>query len=419
MSATNKASLAHGAQPGSSTYWRINVALFLAGFSTFSLLYCVQPLLPLFTHHFQVGPAESSLALSLSTGCLAIAILCAGALTEGRDRRRVMFISMALAATCNLAAALVPSWHGLLLARALAGLSLGGVPAVAMAYLAEEIDPRGLGLSIGLYVSGTAFGGMAGRVLTSMLADAWSWHAAMASLSVLDLLAAAGFAALLPRSLHQVQRGSLPLAEHLQVWRTQLGHPGLPLLFAIGFLCMGVFVTVYNYAGFRLMAPPFGLSPTQIGLIFCAYVFGMASSSMAGGLADRLGQAPVLIAGVLVTALGVLASLMQNLPGAIGGIVLLTIGFFMAHSVASGWVGRMAGAHKGHAASLYLLAYYLGSSVLGSVGGWFWEHGGWRGVCAFALAGLALMLACALRLRAGARRIATPTPTTTTSPLRT
>src|SRR6218665_3047240 len=153
------------------------------------------------------------------------------------------------------------------------------------------------------------------------------------------------------------------------------------------------------------MAPPLGLSATQIGLIFCAYVFGIVSSSTAGGMADKLGQGPVLVAGVLTTAAGVLLSLLPNLPGAIGGIVLLTIGFFMAPSVASGWVGRMAGAHKGHAASLYLLAYYLGSSVLGSVGGWFWEHGGWGGVCAFALVALGLMLACALSLRAGARAV--------------
>jgi YNFM family putative membrane transporter len=271
---------------------------------------------------------------------------------------------------------------------------------MASAILADEIDPRGLGLSIGLYVSGTAFGGMAGRVGTSMLADVWSWHTALASLSVLDLAAALGFALLLPASRHAaVKRQGIPLARHLRIWRGQLTDPALPLLFMVGCLCMGVFVTIYNYAGFRLLAPPFELSPTQTGLIFCAYVFGMAASSAAGGMADRPGQAPVLIAGVLATTVGVLLTLWPHLIGAIGGIVLLTIGFFMTHAVASGWMGRMAGAHKGHAASLYLLAYYLGSSVLGSIGGWFWEHGGWLGVCLFALAGAGIMMGCALKLR--------------------
>jgi len=388
---SDSATPAGGVMPGTRLYWRINVALFLAGFATFTLLYCVQPLLPLFARDFQVGAAQSSLALSLSTGALALAIFCAGAVSEGRDRRRLMFTSLVLAAGCNLAAALLPSWHGLLAARLLAGVALGGVPAVALAYLAEEVEPRGLGLSIGLYVGGTAFGGMTGRIATSILADHWSWQTAMLALSGFDLLVAAGFAALLPASVRAPVSGrGLPLTAHVQIWREQLRHPALPGLFAIGFLGMGVFVSIYNYAGFRLMAPPFNLSATHIGLIFCAYVFGIVSSSVAGGLADRHGQAPVMRAGVAISAAGVLLSLWANLAAAVGGIVLLTIGFFMVHAVASGWVGRLAGARKGHAASLYLLAYYLGSSVLGACGGWFWEHGGWGAVVAMSLCGLGL-----------------------------
>jgi YNFM family putative membrane transporter len=34
----------------------------------------------------------------------------------------------------------------------------------------------------------------------------------------------------------------------------------------------------------------------------------------------------------------------------------LTVGFFIAHAVASGWVDRMARIAKGHASSLYPLA---------------------------------------------------------------
>ncbi|MGL1386205.1 hypothetical protein ACSTJO_00620, partial [Vibrio parahaemolyticus] len=54
---------------------RITLALFLAGFSAFSLLYCVQPLLPVFARAFHVSPAESSLPLSLATGAIAASIL--------------------------------------------------------------------------------------------------------------------------------------------------------------------------------------------------------------------------------------------------------------------------------------------------------------------------------------------------------
>ncbi|RQR51973.1 MFS transporter [Burkholderia sp. Bp9002] len=387
-----------GVSPRSAAYKRIALALFLAGFSTFSLLYCVQPLLPAFARAFDLGAASSSLSLSLSTGMLAVSILCAGALSERVGRRGLMFASMTLAALFNVLAALSPSWNLLLVWRSLEGFALGGVPAVAMAYLAEEIASDGLGFSMGLYVGGTAFGGMIGRIGMSALEEHFSWRTAMLTIGVVDLLAAAAFVMLLPQSRRFVKRTDLTLRHHVRLWNAQLHHARLPFVFAIGFLVMGAFVTVYNYAGFRLTAAPFNLSPTACGLIFGAYLFGMVASSSAGALADRLGRAPILVSGILVFAAGLMLTLSHSLVAIIVGIVLVTIGFFVAHAVASGWVGHLAGSAKGHAASLYLLAYYLGSSVLGSVGGAFWQRGAWAGVAAYVAALLALGLLAAGRM---------------------
>jgi YNFM family putative membrane transporter len=161
---------------------------------------------------------------------------------------------------------------------------------------------------------------------------------------------------------------------------------------------MGAFVTIYNYAGFRLMAPPYRLSQTQLGLIFAVYVFGIAASSLAGALADKAGRFPTLVGGICITVLGVLLTALHALPLLVLGIIALTIGFFATHSVASSWVGRLADGNKGHASALYLLAYYLGSSVAGSAGGWFWAHGGWNAVTLFTLALLALALCSTFRL---------------------
>jgi len=58
----------------------------------------------------------------------------------------------------------------------------------------------------------------------------------------------------------------------------------------------------------------------------------------------------------------------------------------------------MAHSAKGHASSLYLLAYYAGSSILGSGGGWFWERDGWPAVAGFSLVLLAVCFGLALAL---------------------
>ncbi len=395
ISAGGEAYAASSIARGSATYRQVRYAFFLAGFATFSLLYCVQPLLPALAEHFAVDAASVSLALSLSTGFLAVAIAAAAVVSERFGRRSLMFASMVAAATLNIAVAFAPGWHALL---ALEGFLLGGVPAVAMAYLAEEISPEGLGAAMGLYVAGTAFGGMIGRVGTGILAELFSWQVAMAGIGLAGLAAAAGFIALVPPSRNFVRSGGFDQRYHWRAWSGHLRHPALPLIFAIGFLVMGAFVSIYNYAGFRLTAAPYNLSQTELGLIFMVYIFGIATSSIAGGLADRIGRARVLTAGLVVMAIGIALTMPQSLIAIIAGIVALTVGFFITHSVASGWVGRLAVSAKGHASSLYLLAYYMGSSIAGSVAGWFWTNDGWPGVVAFTFALVGLGLVAALRL---------------------
>lgn len=52
---------------GSTDFKRVNRAMAFGGFSTFALLYSVQPLMPLLARDFALTPAQSSLALSIST----------------------------------------------------------------------------------------------------------------------------------------------------------------------------------------------------------------------------------------------------------------------------------------------------------------------------------------------------------------
>jgi YNFM family putative membrane transporter len=373
------------------------VALGVAGFSTFAVLYAVQPLMPVFAAEFGVSPAESSLALSLPCALLAIALLVVSPLSEVWGRRPVMVASLFASALLTLVAVLVPGWYGFLALRTLTGLAASGLPAVAMAYLSEEMDARAIGLSMGLLIGGNALGGMIGRLVAGTIADYASWRWGLGTIGGLALLAALGFAWLLPPSRHfspsRLRWRQIPgsFGQHFR-------DPGLPWLFAEPFLLMGGFVCVYNYIGFRLLEPPFSLSQTAIGAIFVIYLTGTFSSAATGEIASRLGRRRVLWLAITFGLIGIAMTMSDHLVMIIGGITIVTMSFFGAHSVASSWVGRRATRDRAQASSIYLCLYYLGSSVLGTAGGWFFAQAGWGGVAAFFAGLYGLALAVALRL---------------------
>ena len=298
---------------------------------------------------------------------------------------------MFAAGALTLAAALVPGWSALLALRLLTGVALAGVPAVAMAYVAEEVDVASVGAAMGLYIAGSAIGGMGGRLVASLVADIAGWRWALGSVGLAGLVMAEAFRRLAPPSRGFVAgAGDSPLAGAAALFRDR----ALPLLYAEAFLLMGVFVTIYNYAGFRLLAPPYGLSQAAVGGVFLLYILGSASSAVFGSFAGTVGRRRVFWLPIVLLIAGIAATEARALALVILGIALVTIGFFGAHSIASAWVGRRAQANRGQGAAFYLFFYYLGSSVLGSAGGFAWTHAGWPGVALFCLAlgGIALLL---------------------------
>ncbi|ANY81728.1 hypothetical protein BB934_10965 [Microvirga ossetica] len=384
---------------GTPAFRRLNLALFAAGFSTFAILYCVQPLLPEFSREFHVSAAVSSLSLSLSTGLLAVAMLVAGSLSEVWGRKPVMVASLFASALLTILSATAPNWTSLLLTRMLIGITLSGLPAVAMAYVSEEVDSKSIGLAMGLFIGGNAIGGMAGRIIGGVLTDLGSWRLAVGLIGTIGLVSAIAAWRSLPASVHFHPRRADP-QDLLRSLGVHLRDPGLRALFAEAFLLMGAFVTLYNYLGYRLTEPPYSLSQTAIGAIFAAYLIGTLSSAWIGELAGRLGRRRVLWAMIAIMLAGVALTLSQHLALILAGIVAVTFGFFGGHSIASSWVGNRAVDAKAQASALYLFCYYLGSSAVGTLGGVFWTRWGWGGVAGLVTILLLAALALALWLMA-------------------
>ncbi len=355
------------------------LALFAGGFNTFAILYNIQPLMPEFSRDFHISPTMASLSLSMTTIAMAVSMLFVGSLSDAWGRKSVMTFSLFAASVLALLTAASPNFHFLLVIRVIQGIVLAGLPAIAMTYLSEEIEPSSLGIVMGIYISGNSVGGMGGRIISGIVTDFFNWRVAIAAIGALSLIATLLFWFKLPPS-RNFERQPLKISKIAESLLSQCKDRNLLSVYGLGFLLMGSFVTLYNYIGYQLLAPPYSLSQSLVGSIFFVYIMGTFSSTWMGRLADRYARHKVMWMALAIILIGVTITLSSSLWLKIIGIAIFTFGFFGGHSVASSWVGRLATNRKAQASSLYLFFYYVGSSVGGTLGGIFWSNFGWAGV---------------------------------------
>ncbi|MGW6919534.1 MFS transporter [Kitasatospora sp. NPDC054939] len=374
---------------GQRSFRRANLALFAAGIATFVLLYSTQGLLPVLSDDLGLTPGQASWTASAATLGLALALLPASALSDRYGRTAVMTGSVLAASALALTLPFAPDLGTLVVLRALQGAALAGLPATAMAYLAEEVHPGSLASAMGLYVAGNSIGGMGGRLVSGWTAAGFGWRWGLAASAVLALLAALAFRLLIPAARHFTPAP----VDARALARTVGGHLRNPLLlrlYLLGLLFMAVFGAVYNTVGYRLIGAPFHLPESVAASIFVVYLVGTATSAAAGRLAGRLGRRGALYVAIAVTAAGLLLSLAESLLCALLGLVLITGGFFAGHATASASVGRTATTGRAQASALYLIAYYLGNSLGGTLGADAYHATGWPGTAAVALTAMAL-----------------------------
>ncbi|QFU93618.1 Inner membrane transport protein YnfM [Amycolatopsis sp. YIM 10] len=367
---------------------RVTVAVAAAGISSFALLYAPQPVLPQLAERFHLDPGGASLAVSVATGALAISVLPIATLSEVIGRRRVILASVISSVLLGLALPFAPDFASLLVLRALQGIAIAGFAGVAAAYLAERLGKAGVAAAVGAMIAGNTVGGMLGRLSSGFAADWLGWPGALGLTAGLALVCALLTIFTLPKS--EARRGEF---KPLSGFRAALSSRVLLAQYAVALLAMGSFVALYNAAGFRLTGEPLDLSPAIASLVFLAYAMGTFTSGYAGRLVARFGRLRTLSGALVITALGATLTIVDSLICVAAGFVVLTGGFFAAHAVANGWAAAEAppGA-RGQAGGLYTLAYYLGSSIGGTVGATVYGHAGWPWLIALAAGWLLLAL---------------------------
>lgn len=377
-----------GLRQGTRSYRRATGALLLAALASFNAMYCTQALMPVLTEDLQVTPADAALTVSATTGVMAVAILPVSVLSERFGRGRVILASVLSATLIGLLLPFAPGLSWLIAGRALQGLAIAGVPATGMAWLSQEVRSDHLPHAMGLYVAGNTVGGLLGRLIPAGVLQFADWRVALGVNMIFAFVCAVVTTVLLPKE-RNFRPKKLRLRSEITTMGRQWRSPRLAALFLVAFVFMGVFVSLYNFLGYRLTSV-FGLPDSAVGAIFLLYLFGTLASARSGHKVVKLGRGRTMLLGSALALAGLLLVLTSNLWLVLIGVGVFTYGFFTVHSVASGWVGALAPESRGEASGMYLACYYLGSSLVGYASGHVMHAFSWGGLVGWLAALLVL-----------------------------
>jgi MFS transporter, YNFM family, putative membrane transport protein len=314
---------------------------------------------------------------------IALASTGYGPLSDTLGRKPVMAGSVALLAVPTFLCAFAPSFEVLLLFRALQGLCIPGLTAVAVAYLGDLVAPEVLGGAVGGWIAANVTGGLVGRVASGLIADAYGWRASFVVFALLTLLCAILLAFALPGDRGGTSRS----------WRRAYGGMLAHLLdrrllgaFLIGCALFFGFIGAFTFLPYYLTGTPFNLPAGLVAFAYVSYLAGVVVSPLAGRLSARISRRALIAAGLGVAMLGMALTLIPLLPVLVASLFVLCGGMFTAQAVAPAYVNTTARHNKGGAGALYIAFYYIGGSLGAVLPGFAWQAYGWPGVTAVCLA---------------------------------
>lgn len=352
----------------SRDFGKIARGAFLSGLSCFMQLYLFQPILPALSRQFSVNPAESSLLVSFPALGLAAGLFTGALLADRISRKKLIGIALIVSSILTMLSSLISFFPLLIAINTLKGFMLSGTSSVIMTYIAEEVHTSVLGRATSLYITGTAVGGMSGRIISTLITGWLSWRWSAAMIGAVCLAFGILFISSMPASRHfkphseNVVRKIAGMGKHLH-------SPLLMSMYFLAALVMGSFTSIYNYLAFYMEGAPFFLPHQILASLYLMYIAGSGGSISAGMLSDKYGADKILMGMVIFLVAGLLMMLSQHLVLLITGLGLFTACFFGAHTSASRIVAEYSPRERSVTISLYLLFYYAGSSIMGTTTG--------------------------------------------------
>jgi len=265
----------------------------------------MMPLAPQLMRAFGASAAQVSGAVSAYAWCAGISGLLAATYIDRFDRKRMLLAVFLLFNLSNLACALAPNFHMLVLSRAFAGLTGGVLGAIGMAIIGDLIPQERRGAATGIVMTSFSMAAIAGVPLGVMLAAHFGWQMPFYLLVVFSMLIWFAAARALP-ALTGHLGAAPPLARVLPELVGLFRVPAHLRAFLLTFVTMATGMLVIPFIS-PVMVGNLGISPADVSWVYLSG--GLAtlfSSRRIGNWADRAGKQQVFRYMALFSALPIL-----------------------------------------------------------------------------------------------------------------
>ena len=369
----------------------------VAGFLSAMGIRAMDALLPVVASDFAVSVSTAGItvaAFTLPYGLLQVAF---GPLGDRFGKLRVVGLALTAYALATFACAAAGSLPQLVVLRAIAGGTAGGVIPLCLAHIGDVVPYHARQATLGRFLTGAVMAQILSGPLGGIFGDTLGWRGMFVVLGA----AAAGAAFVLLRRADprpNAPGSGFGLIRFLELFRRPEGRRVTLAAFVDGFLLFGSFAYIGAY-----LREAFALPYTQVGLI--VGVFGLGSlvyTRIAGILVRRLGEVRMLLAGGLLLTAGLaVATLVPSWPVFVPVQFCLGLGFFTLHGVLQARATEAIPEARATAVAGFAMMLFFGQSMGALAMGVAVAHLGWTPAY---LLWAALVFAMALALARAFRR---------------
>ncbi|MDR6723753.1 DHA1 family bicyclomycin/chloramphenicol resistance-like MFS transporter [Paenibacillus amylolyticus] len=311
---------------------RIRMALILGTLSAFGPLSLDMylPALPTLAADFESSTSYAQLSLTACMVGLALGQLLAGPLSDVRGRRTPLIAGLLLYTIASILCLVSPTMGSFVVLRFIQGVAGAAGIVISRAVVRDVYDGPELTRFFSLLMLINGVAPIAAPIIGGLLLEYTSWRGVFILLSLIGVLTLLAVIFGLGETLPADRRSSGGLKQTLVTFR-QIASNRLFMGYALtqGFVGAGMFA--YISGSPFVLQKIYGISPQMFSLCFAINGLGIIlASQIAGRLAGKVSESRLLIAGLIVAALGGTSLFIAILAG--GNLISILIPLFLVVS---------------------------------------------------------------------------------------